>query len=394
MKKFIIITIIFLTPLPEFILSLSKERGSGDGAFAQEVNVTNDSVNATVKNIPNQIIEDSIAQSAAKYIDSIAGKKTADSIITLSNTIRQLYKKIAEDSITQSIAIQQLYNKITENAFTQSNAIQQLYKKMADDSIAQSHLPSPKEIVSDSIFYLKKVPPSFVGINSGRMRHRGKPVLSEAEEGGSVIGNKTKKNSIEQPTLTCDAGQVFSTFKFIDSQGNKLKEFTHNRGFGFSLGYRYPLPNGLFIRTNIGLRKAGASMIYEGLNINWNIQYADANIGLGYMYPKSYSPFKEWEGGIKPYFSVSPYLGYMLKGNQLIGVFNYDIKEIKSMKATDIGLFFSPGLKITVSKSIAFYTEYKYILGLKNLETTTDKKSTNRGWAINLGVAVSLSPSP
>lgn len=170
MKKFIIITIIFLTPLPEFILSLSKERGSGDGAFAQEVNVTNDSVNATVKNIPNQIIEDSIAQSAAKYIDSIAGKKTADSIITLSNTIRQLYKKIAEDSITQSIAIQQLYNKITENAFTQSNAIQQLYKKMADDSIAQSHLPSPKEIVSDSIFYLKKVPPSFVGINSGRMR--------------------------------------------------------------------------------------------------------------------------------------------------------------------------------------------------------------------------------
>jgi hypothetical protein len=137
----------------------------------------------------------------------------------------------------------------------------------------------------------------------------------------------------------------------------------------------------LFIRINTGLRKAGASMIYEGSNINWNIQYADANIGLGYMYNK-------WR--IKPYFSVSPYLGYMLKANQLIGAFNYNIKEIKSMKTTDFGLFFSPGLKIAVSKSIAFYAEYKYILGLKNLETVADKKSINRGWAINLGVVVTV----
>lgn len=332
MKKLIIIA--------AFFFSLPCGEGWGGVVFAQEINVTNDS----------------LAQFAGKYIDSIAGKKITDNIIATSTTIQQLYKKLREDSIAQSNVIQQLYNKITENAITQSNAIQKLYNKITEDSIAQSHLLSP------------------IGEGAGLRS----------------IGNKTKKNSMERPTLTFDAGQVFSTFKFIDSKGNKLKEFTHNRGFGFSLGYRYPLPNGFFIHANTGLRKAGASMIYEGSNVNWNIQYADANIGLGYIYPKSYSPFKRGEGGIKPYFSISPYWGYMLKGNQLIGVFNYDIKEIKSMKATDVGLFFSPGLKIALSKSIAFYAEYKYILGLQNLETSTDKKSTNRGWAINLGVAVTV----
>jgi hypothetical protein len=366
MKKLIIIAALLLTPL--------LWRGAGGEVFAQEINVTNDSVNATVKNIPNQITKDSVVQFANKFIDSIAGKKITDNIIAQSTTIQQLYKKLAEDSIAQSNEIRQLYNKITENAITQSNAIQQLYNKIKEDSIAQSHLLSPKEIASDSLLLMEKV-------HEGRMRQQGEPVLSETDGGRRYGGNKTKKSSIEQPTLTFDAGQVFSTFKFIDSQGNQPKELTHNRSFGFSLGYRYPLPNGLFIRTNIGLRKAGASMIYEGLNINWNIQYADANIGLGYMYNK-------WR--LKPYFSVSPYFGYMLKANQLIGAFNYDIKEIKSMKTTDFGLFFSPGLKIVLSKSIAFYVEYKYILGLKNLETATDKKSTNRGWAINLGVAITV----
>lgn len=305
--------------------------------------------------------KDSLAQFASKYIDSIAGKKIKDNIIAQSNAIQQLYKKLRDDSIAQSNIIQQLYNKITENAITQSNAVQKLHNKITGDSIAdlpQPLIPSPKEIVSDSLLQLKKVPLSFVGINSGPMIHEG----TGAE-------------------VTFDAGQVFSTFKFIDSESNQPKEFTHNSGFGFSLGYRYPLPNELFIRANIGLREAGASMIYEGLNVNWNIQYADANIGLGYMYNK-------WR--LKPYCAVSPYLGYMLKANQLIGAFNYDMKEIKSMKTTDIGLFFSPGLKIALSKSIAFYAEYKYILGLKNLETATDKKSTNRGWAINFGVAVTV----
>lgn len=188
------------------------------------------------------------------------------------------------------------------------------------------------------------------------------------------------KPSIAQSNVTFDAGQIFSTFKFIDNQGNQEKDLTSNITGCFSLGYHYLLNNGLFIRTNIGMRKAGASKMYNEMNVVWNIQYADANLGLGYMLNK-------WR--VKPYFSASPYFAYMLRANQTIGPDNYDIKKNESIKTTDFGLSLSPGVKIALSNYIAFYAEYKYILGLQNLEKS-DQKSYNRGFSINLGISVTI----
>lgn len=186
--------------------------------------------------------------------------------------------------------------------------------------------------------------------------------------------------SAAQSSITFDAGEVFSTFKFTDDQGNKEKNLTHTISGSFSLGYKYELTNGLFIRTSLGMRKAGASLVVDEININWNIQYADANLGLGYMLNK-------WR--LKPYFSASPYFGYMLKGYQTIGSDNYDILKNNSIANTDFGFLISPGFKIALSNSVSFYTEYKYILGLQNLEKS-DQKSFNRGFSINLGVAVTI----
>ncbi|MES2140472.1 MAG: outer membrane beta-barrel protein [Bacteroidota bacterium] len=186
--------------------------------------------------------------------------------------------------------------------------------------------------------------------------------------------------STAQSNVTFDAGQVFSTFKFTDALGDKEKSLSNNISGCFSLGYQYVLNNGLFIRVNAGMRKAGASMVVDETNINWNIQYADMNLGLGYMLNK-------WR--LKPYFSASPYFGYMLKADQTIGPDTYDIMESKSIKTTDYGLFFSPGFKIALSNLVSFYAEYKYILGLQNLEKS-NQKSFNRGFSINLGVSIAL----
>jgi hypothetical protein len=189
------------------------------------------------------------------------------------------------------------------------------------------------------------------------------------------------KHSSAQSNVTFDAGQVFSTYKYTDSQGNTEKDLTSNITGCFSLGYQYVKYNGLFIRTNMGMRKAGASMTVDEMNISWNVQYADANIGLGYM-------FNKWR--LKPYFSASPYFAYMLRANQTIGPDNYDILKNKSLKTTDYGLFLSPGFKIALSNYISFYAEYKYILGLQNLENSSNQQSFNRGFSINLGVAVTI----
>ena len=183
-----------------------------------------------------------------------------------------------------------------------------------------------------------------------------------------------------QSNATFDAGQVFSSFKYTDAQGVQEKGFSNNISGCFSLGYQYVQNNGLFFRANIGMRKAGASMIFNETNVTWNLQYADANLGLGYMINK-------WR--LKPYLSVSPYFGYMLKANQAVGPDTYDIMQNKSIKTTDYGLFFSPGLKIALSNIISFYAEYKYIMGLQNLEKS-NQKSYNRGFSINLGISVAI----
>jgi len=188
------------------------------------------------------------------------------------------------------------------------------------------------------------------------------------------------KPSNSQSSITFDAGQVFSTFNYTDTKGNRENDFSNNISGCFSLGYHYAQNNGLFFRSNIGMRKGGASIMDDGINVNWMLQYASANVGLGYMHDK-------WR--LKPYFSVSPYYAYLLKGNQTIGPDNYDIKKNKSLKTTDLGLYFSPGFKMALSNYISFYTEFNYILGLQNLEESA-QKSFNRGFSINLGVAIAI----
>ncbi len=71
------------------------------------------------------------------------------------------------------------------------------------------------------------------------------------------------KRTIAQSSVTFDVGQVFSTYLFTDDKGNSEKDFTNNITGCFSLGYQYKVHNGLFIRTNLGMRKASDSKIYN-----------------------------------------------------------------------------------------------------------------------------------
>ena len=188
------------------------------------------------------------------------------------------------------------------------------------------------------------------------------------------------KYSNAQSIITFDAGQVVSTYKFTDEQGQE-KGFSSNITGCFSIGYQKLSPNGLFLRTNVGMRKGGASLIYNEVKADWNVQYADASVGVGYMATK-------WR--VKPYLSASPYFAYMLKAEQTIGSDTYDIKHNKSMVMNDYGVYISPGFKVALSNTIGFYAEYKQIIGLQNLENTAGQKSYNRGFSLNLGVAIAI----
>ncbi|MDO9184738.1 MAG: hypothetical protein Q7W13_01915 [Bacteroidia bacterium] len=184
-----------------------------------------------------------------------------------------------------------------------------------------------------------------------------------------------------QSYINLEAGQVFSTFKYIDSKGVEDNAYSYNVVSAYSIGYQYAVENGLFARASIGMRKAGANLVYNDINYIWNMQYTDVKAGIGYRFTK-------WR--LKPSISISPYYAHLLDASQSINDDNYDIKDNKSIKNSDYGLFISPGLNIILSSYVSIYAEYNYILGLQNIETATEEKLYNRGFSLNFGVSLNI----
>ncbi len=190
------------------------------------------------------------------------------------------------------------------------------------------------------------------------------------------------EHTIAQSSITFDAGQLFSKYKFIDSQGNdRSKDYSYNLSGTYNLGYQFAAQSGLFFRAGLGMKKMGSSLVYDELNYNWSSQYLSLNVGAGYILNKY---------RFKPYVSVTPFYSYLLKATQSTGTENYNIKQNNSIKKNDFGLQFIPGVKMTLSDFISVYTEFNYILGLQNIEKNPAQKLYNRGFSINVGVAATI----
>lgn len=184
-----------------------------------------------------------------------------------------------------------------------------------------------------------------------------------------------------QSSVNLEAAQVFATFKYIDSEGIEDNSYSYNVLSAYNIGYQYEKQNGLFVRANIGMRKAGANLVYNEVNYIWTMQYSDFRAGIGYHFTK-------WR--LKPSLVVSPYYAYLLDANQTINDDNYDIKDNNSIKGSDFGIFISPGLNIILSNYVSIYAEYNYILGLQNIETAEKEKLYNRGFSFNFGVSLNI----
>lgn len=199
------------------------------------------------------------------------------------------------------------------------------------------------------------------------------------------VGIIASKNSFfSQSSLTIDGSQILSNFKFDDSQGTRDKVYNPIYTSAYSVGYRYATESGLMFRAALGMRKAGATMVYDAVNYAWNLQYADVKIGLGYVYNK---PER-----IHPYLSVSGYFAYLLKANQSINNENFDVLKSESINKMDYGVFITPGINIKINDNMSAYTEFNYMMGLANLETSTDgQKSNNAGMSLSLGLSFTIS---
>lgn len=213
-----------------------------------------------------------------------------------------------------------------------------------------------------------------------------KPVAGQKLESRLVFTDPTAAQSY----LNIEGAQVFSTFKFssknsTDAQAvSTSQDYSRITGNAFSLVYQYINPKGIYGLIGIGMRQAGSELVYKNVDYIWNMQYADMRAGMGYQVNK-------WR--IKPFGSLAPYYSYLMDAKQSLGLLKYDMKTNKAVKNYDLGLFFSLGFKALISKQISIFSEYNYILGLKNIETATSQSLYNRGFSIRLGLSLNITKS-
>ncbi len=197
-----------------------------------------------------------------------------------------------------------------------------------------------------------------------------------------------------QSSITIDASQQITNFVFTDGSGiqeNSYLVFGEENTYkpvysgAYSVGYSYLLDFGLFFRTGIGMRNAGATMVYDAANYQWDFRYLHARLGTGYAYEI---------GRVSPYLGVSGYFGYLLKANQKVNNEDFDIIDSGSIQTNDFGLLFSPGVRIDASDYISIYSEISYLMGLQNIETgDSGQEAVNTAYMLTLGLSFTFQPT-
>lgn len=191
----------------------------------------------------------------------------------------------------------------------------------------------------------------------------------------------SRSHSSSQSYVNVEIKQVFSTFKYFDSQGTEDKTYSHKVVNAYGLGFQHTSQNGFFVRATVGLHKAGATLGYHNIKYIWSLQYTNIYAGIGFQFTK-------WR--LKPYIALMPYYAYLLDASQTVNSDNYDIKANKAIKSSDFGGFIDSGFNIILTKYLSVYAEYNYIFGLNNIEFAQEEQLYNRGFSLNFGVALNI----
>lgn len=191
-----------------------------------------------------------------------------------------------------------------------------------------------------------------------------------------VLALSTSVVHAQFSSISLEASQNVTDFYFKDSNGNPDKNYAPSLSFGYALGYRYGMANGLMIGAKIGHRKAGATYVYDAINYSWKMDYLEFRINFGYSYF-----LKKWGFHAK----VQPYISYMVSANQTLNNEDLNIKQSGDMLSYDYGFFVSPGFSYGISDKFRVNLDYNYMLGLANLETNQAQTSNNTLMGVTLG---------
>lgn len=195
---------------------------------------------------------------------------------------------------------------------------------------------------------------------------------------GCLVMSET---AIAQSSITIDASQNMTNFKFTNSSGERDMNYSPSYSGSYTLGYRYTTEFGLFGGVRLGMRGAGASIVIDDANYSWDLQYFNANLDLGFQYEL---------GKVSPFLVVSPYYGYLLRATQTLNHQDFNIINSGDIKQSDYGLFISPGVSFAANDFISVYTQFNYMLGLQNIETNESQTANNALMGLTLGLSFNI----
>ncbi len=190
-----------------------------------------------------------------------------------------------------------------------------------------------------------------------------------------------------QTGITIDASQQMTSFEFTSSSNDVDNSYSPIYSGAYNVGYTHFLDLNLYFDAGVGMRNAGATMNIDNTNLRWDFQYAQGELGMGYMFEL---------GRLNPYLGISGYYATLLKANQRINDptrenINYDLMNTGRISKQDYGLLITPGIRITASDYISVYTEFEYLMGLQNIEAgENDQEATNLGYALTLGLSFTI----
>jgi len=193
-----------------------------------------------------------------------------------------------------------------------------------------------------------------------------------------------KAQQKKQPeSISFYAGKTFSSFMYKDKNGNKDNNLNYTSGntYGLSAGFNFGKKH--MIRPEIVYTELGASSEFLSAPINWKLKYI--GLSAGYL-------FKALN---KKNISLSPGLiigyDYLLRGAQLNGNTQYNLKQDNILKTWDINTGLILNNQINVTKTLDFIFEYRFNIGLNQIENQDKGEQTkNISHRVLAGVSFKL----
>jgi hypothetical protein len=181
-----------------------------------------------------------------------------------------------------------------------------------------------------------------------------------------VLANAQDTKLIQH--LNFSYGKTFTGFYYENAMGQKDENLSLSSGNAYALSLGMRLGERHQLRPEILYSEAGAKSEFLNDPISWKLNY------IGFRASYLFHVFN------KSNFSISPGViigyDYLLKGDQFIGNTKYDLKETDALKAWDLnaGALLSGRFKVTESLSII--AEYRYNLGLNQIEKKDEGERT------------------